>query len=124
MKIYIASAMFEPYQKKRIEKFALLFKKLGHTVYVPHKLQIENADTLPNAEWAEKVFKADIAELDDCDAVFYFCEGMNGDIGAAWECGYAYAQGKKIFVEELKHSSNISLMVGQCADTEISSYQS
>ena len=62
--------------------------------------------------------------LNEADAVYYFCEGMNGDIGSAWECGYAYGKGKRIFVDELQEEAEISLMVGQCTETEIMSYQS
>ena len=50
--------------------------------------------------------------------------GNYSDSGTAWECGYAYAKGKKICVEELKEDEAISLMVGQCSFTEITSYQS
>lgn len=124
MKIYIASAMFSNEEKDRINKIAKLMRALGHTVYVPHELEIPNAKDVPNKEWAKIVFETDLKALNEADAVYYFCEGMEGDIGAAWECGYAYAKGKRIFVEELEFTDDISLMVGQCSDTEISSYQS
>lgn len=124
MKIYIASAMFNSVEKARITKVANLMRQMGHTVYVPHEFKISNADSLPNKDWANEVFITDLYHLDEADAVYYFCEGMNGDIGAAWECGYAYAKGKKIFVDELNYTPEISLMVGQCSDTPITSYQS
>jgi nucleoside 2-deoxyribosyltransferase len=124
MKIYIASAMFNSSEKARITKVANLMRQMGHTVYVPHEFKIPNADSLSNEDWANEVFITDLYHLDEADAVYYFCEGMKGDIGAAWECGYAYAKGKKIFVDELGYTPEISLMVGQCSDTPISSYQS
>ena len=124
MKIYIASAMFTEEQKDRINKHARLLRAMGHTVYVPHEFQVPDAKDLTNEEWAEEVFLEDIHQLDECDAIYYFCEGMNGDIGAAWECGYAYAKGKQIFVDELQETAEISLMVAQSADNEILSYQS
>ena len=124
MKIYIASAMFTEQEKNRINKIARLLRAMGHIVYVPHEFEVPNADTMPNEEQANEVFIHDLHHLDECDAIYYFCEGMNGDIGAAWECGYAYAKGKQIFVEELQETAEISLMVGQSADTEIESYQS
>lgn len=74
-----------------------------------------------------------MAAIDTCDELLYICEGMTGDIGSAWECGYAYAKGKKIRVHELGldsidkiHSdgtNKISLMVAQSASTEIFLYQ-
>lgn len=124
MKIYIASAMFTTEDKDKINKIAKLMRALGHTVYVPHEFQVPKADKMSNKEWAKTVFEADLKALNEADAIYYFCEGMEGDIGAAWECGYAYAKGKRIFVEELEVTNDISLMVGQCSETEISSYQS
>ncbi len=124
MKIYIASAMFSKEEKQRVNKIASLLRKLGHEVYVPHELQIPDAHSMPNQDWANAVFTADVKAIDECDVLYYFCEGMGGDIGAAWECGYAYAKGKRICVEELKEDDAISLMVGQCSFTEITSYQS
>ena len=124
MKIYIAGAMFTTREKERIEKIAKLLRALGHTVFVPHEYVVPNADKLENNEWAKLVFEADLKALNEADAIYYFCEGMNGDIGAAWECGYAYAKGKRIFVDELQDEAKISLMVGQCTETEIESYQS
>ena len=124
MKIYIASAMFTEQEQNRINKIARLMRAMGHEVYVPHEYKVPNADKMENKEWAEQVFKHDIANLDQADAVYYFCEGMNGDIGAAWECGYAYAKGTRVFVDELQEEAEISLMVAQCSETEIESYQS
>lgn len=124
MKIYIASALFTTRQKERIGKHAKLLRALGHEVYVPHELHIENADDMSNQEWAKTVFAHDIQAINEADAVYYFCEGMEGDIGSAWECGYAYAKGKRILVEELEETEYISLMVAQSADHEIESYQS
>ena len=124
MKIYIASAMFTEEQKKRINKHAKLLRALGHTVYVPHEFKVPDAKELTNEEWANAVFLEDVHQLNECDAVYYFCEGMEGDLGSAWECGYAYAKGKQIFVNELSCNTEISLMVAQCSNNEISSYQS
>ena len=124
MKIYIASAMFTEEQKERINKHAKLLRALGHTVYVPHEFKVPDAKELTNEEWANAVFLEDVHQLNECDAVYYFCEGMRGDLGSAWECGYAYAKGKQIFVNELSYDTEISLMVAQCSNNEISSYQS
>ena len=123
MKIYIASALFTKEDKDRINKIARLLRQLGHDVFVPHEYHVENADSMSNAEWAKKVFQHDIECLDKADAIYYICEGKTGDIGSAWECGYAYAKGKRIFVDELQLTAEISLMVAQCTETEISSYQ-
>lgn len=124
MKIYIASALFTEEQQNRINKTARLLRAMGHEVFVPHEYKVPNADKLENKDWARQIFEADLKALDESDAVYYFCEGMEGDIGAAWECGYGYAKGKRIFVDELQLYAEISLMVAQCSETEIKSYQS
>lgn len=124
MKIYMSSAMFTEQEQNRVNKIARLLRAMGHQVYVPHEYKVPNADKMENEEWAKNVFQHDIEALDEAEAVYYFCEGMNGDIGAAWECGYAYAKGKRIFVDELQEVAEISLMVAQCSETEIESYQS
>ena len=124
MKIYIASAMFTPIQKARIEARAKYLRQLGHEVYVPHELQIPNAYELSNNDWAHEVFTHDVQAIDEADILYYYCEGMSGDVGAAWECGYAYAKGKRIVVDELHETENISLMVAQSSHSLIDSYQS
>lgn len=124
MKIYMASAMFTEKEQERVSKIAKLLRALGHEVYVPHEYKVPNAERLENRIWAKNVFDCDIQALDRADVIYYFCEGMNGDIGAAWECGYAYAKGKRIFVDELQKEAKISLMVAQSTETEIKSYQS
>lgn len=123
---YIASALFTKTQKKRINDIALKLRARGHNVYVPHELQIIGAENMPNAEWAKQVFKADLQALDECDRVVYICEGMKGDIGAAWECGYAYAKGKEISICEIGDLEKpISLMVAQsCYSVHPFRYQS
>lgn len=124
VKVYIASDIFSQERKNIINTNARLLRQLGFEVYVPHEHEVDYAHTLPNPEWAKKVFEADVAAIDDCDILYYICEGMNGDIGAAWECGYAYAKGKRIRVEELNPQEKISLMVAQTAENQIVGYQS
>ncbi len=82
-KFYIASAMFTAEQKQKINSIATYLRARGHQVYVPHELQIFNANNLPNTKWAKEVFKHDLHALSTCDRVVYICEGMSGDIGAA-----------------------------------------
>ena len=78
MKIYIASAMFSKEEKQRINKIASLFRKLGHEVYVPHEFKVPNDNLMPNNDWAQAIFSADVKAIDECDVVYYFCEGMDG----------------------------------------------
>ena len=125
-KIYIASALFTKKEKERIDDVAKQLRRLGHTVYSPKEFHIPNADTMSNTDWAKAVFETDLKHLDEANVVLYICEGMNGDIGAAWECGYAYAKRKSVVVIETGNCSAISLMVAQSARNKdsIKGYQS
>lgn len=125
-KIYIASALFTKKEKERIDDITKQLRKLGHTVYSPKEFHVPNANEMPNADWAKAVFDIDLKHLDEANVVLYICEGMNGDIGAAWECGYAYAKNKSVVVVETGDSSTISLMVAQSARNKnnIKGYQS
>ena len=130
MKIYIASAMFTDSRKKYINRVAKIMRQLGHEVYVPHEHTIEGGKQMPNKIWASEVFKADVEAIKESDAIYYICEGMDGDIGSAWECGFGYALGKRIMVDEYYAENDeyfdpcISLMVAQCTETEFETYQS
>ena len=124
-KVYIASDMFSTYRKGLINKMASCLRRMGREVYVPHEHEIEGGWSMPNREWAKRVFEEDVKALDWCDTVIYFCEGMTGDIGSAWECGYAYAKGKKIYIQCLgSKDDKISLMVANSATITPSRYQS
>lgn len=124
-KYYIASDMFSDRRKMMINQFASLLRNAGQEVYVPHEHEIENAWSLPNKVWGAAVFKEDVKAIDECDTVVYFCEGMRGDIGSAWECGYAYAKGKKILVKYVDEGQDkISLMVANSTNVLLRVYQS
>lgn len=124
-RVYIASDMFSTYRKGLINRLASALRRQGREVYVPHEHEIEGGWSMPNREWGKRVFEEDVKALDWCDTVIYFCEGMTGDIGSAWECGYAYAKGKKILVQFLgKQTDKISLMVANSTDIELTMYQS
>lgn len=72
---------------------------------------VDNAYGLPNNVWAKAVFDEDIRALEECDTVIVCYDGLYSDSGTAWEAGYAYAKGKKIFVLCEEDVSDTSLMV-------------
>ena len=65
-------------------------------LFVPREHTIPNAWDLPNRIWAENVFAVDLLALQQCEVVVVINYGLYSDSGTAWECGYAYATGKKI----------------------------
>lgn len=98
MKIYLASPFFNDNEIANIRQAVEILNAKGHEVFVPMEHDVENRESLTNAEWAEEIFKIDKSGIDSCDVVVLLYGGMYSDSGTAWECGYAYATGKKVVV--------------------------
>lgn len=110
MKLYLASPLFNKEERTNVTKVANYFRSRGHEVYVPMEHQIENAWDLPNWMWASKVFHEDVKAIDKAEAVVMLNYGLYSDSGTAWEAGYAYAKGKRVFVVKMAEGRH-SLMV-------------
>lgn len=101
MKIYLASPLDEMYRGCIDAAKKILLDK-GLDVYVPLDHVIPNAWDYPNNEWGLMVFTNDVAAIDDADAVVVLSFGRTHvTSGTSWECGYAFAKGKKIVVVEI-----------------------
>lgn len=98
MKIYLASPFFNETELANISRAVEILKAKGLEVFVPMEHDVENKETLTNAQWAEEIFKIDKNGIDSSDAVVMLYGGMYSDSGTAWECGYAWAAGKKVIV--------------------------
>lgn len=75
--------------------------KLDIDLYCPFELKIENAWDYSQEEWAQKVFDADLKALNEADIVIVISQGRMSSAGTNWEQGYAFAQGKKVFVFQI-----------------------
>lgn len=107
--IYIAAA-FNGKDDKDTERKRENCKKLkeileykpGVNIYAPWELRFPNAWDYPNSEWGLMVFAADIANLEKADIVVSLNYGrLDPTAGTAWECGYAFAKGKKVIMVEM-----------------------
>ena len=98
MKIYLASPFFNEKEIKNINKAVSVLKGRGFDVFVPMEHDVPDKENLSNAEWVERIPKIDRRGIDESDAVVLLYGGMYSDSGTAWECGYAYATGKKVIV--------------------------
>ena len=116
MKIYLASGFFTEETRKTVILIAHNLRNAGHEVFVPMEHEIENAWNKPNKQWAKEVFAMDKQAIDECDKVVYLDFGYQGDCGAAWEVGYAYAKGKQITT--LAFGENISLMIANSTNID------
>lgn len=71
-------------------------------VYVPMENFVTNAWDYPNNEWGLMVFQNDLNAIERCDYVVLLNYGReNTTAGCAWEGGYAFARGKKVFVVDI-----------------------
>lgn len=97
MKIYLASPFFNEEETKIYnEVIKTLRKETALSVFVPKEHTIPKAWEMPNHIWAENVFAVDYVAITQCDVVLVLNFGMYSDSGTAWECGCAFALGKKV----------------------------
>ena len=116
MKIYLASPLFDVIQKARIQRVVNALRDAGYEVYSPVEHEVPRAWELPNWLWAQKVFKEDLHNLENADAVVTIYEGLNSDSGTAWEIGYACAKDKPVYLITSKPNEIHSLMVMNSAN--------
>lgn len=96
MKIYLASPFFHQEEITMYEEAIHILRGQGLNVFVPREHTIPNAWDLPNNIWGENVFAVDYLAITQCDVVVVLNFGMYSDSGTAWECGAAFALGKKV----------------------------
>ena len=119
MKVYLASPFFNEKENKIYESVIDSLRNDRHDVFVPKEHEIPNAWALPNAVWGENVFAVDILGIQKCDVVVVLNFGMYSDSGTAWECGYAYALGKKVINVLCGDDDTYSLMMLNGCNTYI-----
>lgn len=97
MKVYLASPFFNREENIVYHNVIdILRNQEGIDLFVPKEHTIPNAWDLSNRVWAENVFAVDLLALQKAEVVVVLNFGMYSDSGTAWECGYAYALGKKV----------------------------
>ena len=92
--IYLASPFFNHVELKYVEQAEKILRDRNFTVFSPREQEIRT-DT-PN--WDNKCFVGDVKAIMDSDAVVVLYHGNYSDSGTAWECGFAYALEKPVFV--------------------------
>lgn len=98
MRAYVASPFFNDREIENIRKIENILTEKGIDVFLPMEHDVSDKENLTNSEWAEKIFEIDKNGIEESDFVVLLYGGMYSDSGTAWECGYAYAIGKKIIV--------------------------
>lgn len=88
---------------------AKTLRNMRHEVYCPFELKIKNAWDYSQEDWAQMVFTADLAAMNDCDYAIVISLGRISSAGTNWECGYLYAHNIPVYVFQITDSST-SLM--------------
>lgn len=111
-KIYLASPFFSKEELIVYKEVIDILRKLKDVeVFVPMEHEIKNGMEMKNKVWTNKVFETDRRALYESDYVFVLNFGMYSDSGTAWEAGYAFALGKKVFQVCCGENSDYSLMM-------------
>lgn len=100
MKIYLCGSCGST-ERTRMVKVAELLRSLGYDVYCPFELKIPNAWDMPQEEWAEKVFKADVQAILHSDIFLFISVGRVSTAGSNWEQGFAYANDIPTYVFQI-----------------------
>lgn len=98
--IYIAGPFFTDRERALLKKVIHRVKETypDEELFIPMEHFIPNGENLSNNEWAEAVFKMDVAALDKSNLMIASYLGLRSDTGTAWEIGYAYAKGIPVFL--------------------------
>ena len=123
-KIYLAGPVItDDITKNKInevyEKMLTKFDK--RDIYRPGLHKVPNEWGINMEMWGQCVFTMDVLAIDDADWIVLCNFGRNHQsAGTSWECGYAFAKGKKILVVNMPGSENdTSLMISGCASNII-----
>jgi nucleoside 2-deoxyribosyltransferase len=124
LKIYFAGPLFTQAERQWNAVLAETLRKNGYQVILPQetaqKMIDENRNFNPGL-----LFKHATQRLAECDVVLAIFDGPDADSGTAWECGYAFALGKKLvgIRTDLRRGgddlTNVNLMLSNCVDSII-----
>ena len=120
-KIYLAGSCASECRTDMVA-IAQILRYLNYEVYCPFELKIEDAWSMSQELWAEKVFNADLEAIDNCDIFFMVSPGRESSAGTNWEQGYAYAKGKKVMVAQ--YTENPTSLMTYCGSTYFYNYSS
>jgi nucleoside 2-deoxyribosyltransferase len=113
LKIYLAGGWFTPEQEKVLTIIENVFKKkLRLQVYSPRREMLLTSGEKFTKEVRQHVFKENLKQIDASDLIIASTEGK--DMGTIFECGYAFANHKRIFYIYLdKNTKGFNLMLSE-----------
>ena len=110
--IYVAGALFTQAERDFNAVLAAKLRGKGYEVYLPQETPVPEGP-----DRTRQIFQNDLDHVSRCQAVVAVCEYQQIDDGTAWEIGYAFALGKKIFAlrtdwRVAMPDERINLMIG------------
>jgi nucleoside deoxyribosyltransferase len=118
-KVYLAGPVVATNEVKAeiATVYGALVRHFGaDNVYRPGMHKVPNEWGITMEMWGQCVFTMDVMAIDAADWIVLCNYGRTGaTAGTAWECGYAFAKGKKILVVNMPGVRESSLMVRGCA---------
>jgi len=119
LKVYLASPFFNDDELKYVKQAEDILKKRSCTVYSPRLQEVR----IDEEGWDKECFRSDVRAILDADIVIALYHGNYSDSGTAWECGFAYAERKPLFIVHigsLDHVSNLMIHQGCSANISLS----
>ena len=111
MLAYIAGPLFNEKEREFLEEINSICRAIGISTYLPSQ-----DGGLLNQDNSDEVFQTDIEALNKADIVVANLNGADVDSGTAFEIGYAFAKGKKLFglhtdFRTFSPTSEVNLMI-------------
>lgn len=116
--VYLAGPFFSEGQTNRVQAVKQLLEANptinSEAIFLPGKDEYTDA-AAGSFEWQVATFNADVRQIDQADVVVaildYELEADNHepDTGTIWECGYAFAQRKPVFLVPFDKQEQLSI---------------
>lgn len=112
MRVCLAGPLFTDAERQFNAAVAQRLEAAGHHVFLPQRDVPQDTST----GYPSRIFRADLAGLNQAELVVAVCDGALVDDGTAWEIGYSYGRGvpviglrtdRRIF----GHQEKVNLMI-------------
>lgn len=118
IKVYLAAPIVgaSPETTEEVQKVKDVLKScMNISLYDPKEHGVPNAWGMSMGEWARCIFALDVVAIDNSDWIVVCDYGRKGTAGTAWEAGYAFGKGKKVFIIEMAEvDTDYSVMMRGC----------
>lgn len=122
-KIYVAGPLFNTHERWYLEQITAALEAAGYRTFLPHRDAGDLGE--PTYEARMRVFHADLAALDECDAVVALLTGADHDSGTCVELGYMFAHHKPCFgiTDDRRWLNNMVWGLCEHGDTVVTSIE-